>query len=277
MLNTIDNQSNFKIELDSQKKGYKRYLSKQLEAKDFSERKSTMDMVEQSIDQVSEELKRAIDAERSKTKEGSKGGRLPTWFADIEPIPTETLAYLGLHHCFNCAVKEMTVTQVTNKIGRGVELEHWSKAFSQYENESNPKGALAKRVNAQVSKRHSSRDYRVKAARNIAAKEGFFQEPWSDERKTKVAAVILSSILEATDLFEIIMTASKGKRKSTLMITKAAHAAILMAEQRAAWMEPVYPPMTVAPKPWATMILGWPRLWTSCALDPVIRSMRSST
>ena len=256
MLNTIDNQSNFKIELESQKKGYKRYLSKQLEAKDFSERKSTMSMIEQSITSVSEELKKAIDAERSKTKEGSKGGRLPTWFADIEPIPIETLAYLGLHHCFNCAVKEMTVTQVTNKIGSGVELEHWSKAFSHYENESNTKGALAKRVDAQVSKRHSSRDYRVKSARNIAAKEGFIQEPWSDERKTKVAAVILSSILEATNLFEIIMTAFKGKRKSTLMITKAAHAAILLSEQRAAWMEPVYPPMTVAPKPWTDVTSG---------------------
>ena len=72
----------------------------------------------------------------------------------------------------------LTKTIVT--IGRCIELEIFAQGLRQSD------AKAARRIEEKVTKDHSSMRHRVKAARIIASRNGYVQEPWADEVRPKL-------------------------------------------------------------------------------------------
>jgi DNA-directed RNA polymerase len=194
-----------------------------------------------------------------------EGGCHSGWYEYLSKIDPEVLAYIGLNCCFDGYVRKSTRAKVLNNIGRRVEHELWADGLKNYDK------PLFTRLVKQVTKAHSSEVYRFKSMRIIAAKEGYKVASWKEANKVIIASPILSSILEHTDVFEVVEVVEKLKSKQFIVMTQAASNVFSQMTERQSWAEPMFGPMVVPPAPWESRETGCYQDEALQAMVPLVR------
>ena len=248
--------------------------SEQTEATDsphhFNKLKEALPKVSQGI------LKALKEAKATK-------GRHPAWVDDLSQVDESTLAYIGLLCSFNGVLKEHSVTQVTQNIGELVEKELLKNDLL-FDDKAKHKAAVEqakelglerpkplntnKRLIDQVTAAHTSPAYRLKALRIIAEKNGTrslnfgtaktrAERQALKERRAKLAAPILSTVLEFSEVFDKnLITEGKNNTSLKLTFTEEAQEQLERSERYLSWMAPIYKPMLAEPKPWVDFDTG---------------------
>jgi len=198
-------------------------------------------LIEQALPRVAAALAEMVAEAISPAK-----GKPYDWEKDVSPFDTGTLAYIGLTVCFNCVFRNQSMTTALSLIGSRIEIEHWFAGLVDFD------GDLAKRINTQVTKAHSSQVYRLKSARYIAKKAGYFEPKWTKKRCVKAGTPVLNAVLKASELFELYDAAEHETNNTrwTLGLTPQGREAICGLEELAEWANPVYRPMVTPPRPW---------------------------
>ena len=150
------------------------------------------------------------------------------WVEELSTVDSDILAYVGLMCSFNGVLKTNTVTQITQSIGELIEKELLKNELLFHDKQSHklaielaaeaglerPKPRNTnKRIIDQVTTAHTSPKYRMKALRIIAEKNGFRSMNFGTaktraerqaikERRAKLAAPVLSTVLEFSDVFD---------------------------------------------------------------------------
>ena len=189
-------------------------------------------------------------------------GRVPMWLEPLKRIDPNTLAYIGLMCCYNGVLKSWSLSNLTQKIGEMIEQELLVCQLMETDAKTN------KRIIAQVTKAHSSREVRLKSLRNITMKNGFkslhfgvFKDAKSKAamkvRRTHYAAPVLNAVLKYCEAFEKY-TVSEGKNNvvSRVVLTSDAQDKLNRSEEHLSWMSPIYKPMLVPPALWSAFDTG---------------------
>ena len=260
----------------------------------------------EALPKVSQEIRETIkEAKRSK-------GRVPTWADELSTIDPDVLAYLGLLCCFNGVLMasvapnedkkdKRTVVQLLLNMGQHIEQE-LLKAELQAEDKKQHSQAVKdaelagverpkprntnKRIVQQVTQAHTSPDIRLKSLRNITQKNGFSSKNFGvdttkadrekrKERRIKLAAPLLSSILKCSKVFEK-KTEYIGKHnsKAIVVLTEEASEAIYANAERMSWMSPIFKPMLSPPQPWTSFDTGGYHDADLASMVPLIKSAR---
>ena len=230
-------------------------------ATDVTEQLPEFRQLQQVLDKVTNGLKKDIETARAST------GRRPEWLKTILHINPETLAYLGLHACYNAVLSGKGVSSLTQEIGRLIDRE--CLKFDLVEGEDAETNKDNKRIIKMVSKTQSSPEVRLKSIRNITTKNGF-NSLWFGinkdhggkrlnlRRKSSNASPVLSAVLEHCNIFEKKTdTISKTSRKSCLVFTAEAELELERSTDHMSWQEPMLKPIPMAsPAPWTSFDTG---------------------
>jgi DNA-directed RNA polymerase, mitochondrial len=232
--------------LDGQKR-FEERKQKRIKQGVYSLQSEPNKLIERALPKVSVAIIEMVTEAISPAK-----GKPFDWESDVAPIDPAVLSYIGLTICFNCVFKNQSMTTALSMIGERIELEHWFVGLVDFD------GDLAKRIKTQVTKTHSSQVYRIKAARFIAKKAGYFEPKWTKKRAVKAGTPVLNAVLKASDLFELFDAAEDevNNTRWTLGLTEAGRQAICDLEDLAEWANPAYRPMLVPPRPWVGMKEG---------------------
>jgi len=241
-------------ERDMLTNGHDRFMERQEKLKDLSIDRSHSQILKQSIVAVA----KALD-ERLAAAAAPVNHRPFSWINDLTPIDTETLAYLGLVCCMESVGLAATRTACLRTIGSRIEMEHFAVGLREFDKK------LSDRV-VGIAVRNSSSEHRKKAVRSIAAKEGYAPEKWSQERRLKAAAPVLSAILEASNVFDVWTQIKNNKTIYRMGLTDEASEAISDLNADISWNEPVFTPMVTEPRAWLDENSG-------CYLDPALAAM----
>lgn len=256
--------TDLQIELEQQmiQEGQKRYQRRQ-EKLSPSQREVPHQIITEALPKVSKDIKDRLekDAERFYSGKGKKS----EWYEELVDQDPDTLAYIVLNCCYESVLKDYTLAGCLSAIGSRLELEVWADDLKTYDS------SLFKRLVSQVTKDHSSERYRMKAARIIATKAGFQFEKWSRSKKVHVASPLLSSVLEATDIFEISTTEENLKTHRHITLTDEAKDLMDRRMFDASWAEPMYGPLIIPPKPWTAFDSGAYHDDMLSALVPLVR------
>jgi DNA-directed RNA polymerase len=233
--------------------GHDRFLDRQAKLKDLSIAPANSRLLKDALAATTEALRIRLD------EACAADGRPFDWVLDLKSLDTELLSYLGLVNCMEGVGMAASRTSVLRNIGGRVEMEHFSVQLKAYDK------SLHDRITSLATSNNSSSEHRRKAVRHIAAKEGFVHEKWSQVRRKKAAAPILSAILEASDVFEMWTQIKDNKTVYRIGLTEQASEGIADINQEISWNEPVFTPMITPPKPWDSDDSG-------CYLDPALAS-----
>ena len=138
---------------------------------------------------MSDELTKVLTKEEAKANTRSTQQCL--WYKDLKGLDVDLLSYIGLTTSMDGVGLKHDFTKVLVKIGKRIEMEHWSEGLREYNSK------LAKRLEDKVTKDHSSERYREKAVKNIASKEGYKVDTWKEERRVQVAAPVFNAVVLA--------------------------------------------------------------------------------
>ena len=199
--------------------GHDRFLDRQAKLKDLSIAPANSKLLKDALAATTEALRKRLD------EASAADGRPFDWVLDLKAIDTELLSYLGLVNCMEGVGMAATRTSVLRNIGGRVEMEHFSIHLKEYNK------PLHDRITSLATSNNSSSQHRKKAVKHIAAKEGFEHEFWSQERRMKAAAPILSAILEASNVFEIWTQIKDNKTVYRIGLTEAASALIQLLKK----------------------------------------------
>ena len=251
----------------------------------------------------------AADIQQEIKEQKRSSGRVPTWANELSTIDPDVLAYIGLLCCFNGVLKarqksskdKSTVTQVLLMMGQHIEQELLKAELKAADKEQHAQAvevaALAglerpkpkntnKRLVEQVTQAHNGREYRLKSLRNITQKNGFSSKNFGvditgidrqkrKERRLKLAAPVLSSVLKCSQVFERNLEwVFKNNSKSVIVFTEQAFAAMEANAERMAWMSPIFKPMLSPPQPWSAFDTGCYQDADLAAMVPLIKSAR---
>ena len=188
---------NKQVELERQMidNGEQRFTKRSNALKSTSLKNEPHKLITKALPAVAAELTKVFEAEEAKFNCGGTKGRVFDFYKDVVGVDIDTLAYIGLNMCFDSILKFASQTTTMTSIGRRVELENWALGLKDYDPH------MAKRIEAKVTKDHTSQRYRIKAARIIANKGGYKPEKWDAPRCTKVGSCVLNAVLKASDLF----------------------------------------------------------------------------
>ena len=202
--------------------GNDKWLEKHGSAEDVTDSPSHFNKLKQALPKVTKGIEKAL-------REGRKSkGRVPTWVEELSTVDSDILAYVGLMCSFNGVLKTNTVTQITQSIGELIEKELLKNELLWHDKQTHklavelaaeaglerPKPRNTnKRIIDQVTTAHTSPKYRMKALRIIAEKNGFRSMNFGTaktraerqaikERRAKLAAPVLSTVLEFSDVFD---------------------------------------------------------------------------
>lgn len=235
--------------------GHDRFMQRQAKLKDLNIDKAHSTILQAAIGNVSKNLEARIE----EAKERTAAGRPYDWVADLSVIEPELLAYLGLVCCMEGHSLHATQTKVLSHMGMRIEMEHFAKKLFEYD------AKLAKKITAEATSKGINNVYKRRLLLSGLAKEGgFTPEEWPEERQMKAANPILSSVLEASGVFETYDVI--GKKKKTVVyigITEEASEQVAELNQNLSWTEPMFTPMVTAPRDWCAQDSG-------CYLDPSI-------
>ena len=250
------------LEYKMQQKGHERFNHRQ-ENQAPSQLGIPHQIITEAIPRVSAGIKITLAENLRRVSE--EGGCHSSWYDHLSKIDPEVLAYIGLNCCFDGYVRQSTRAKVLNNIGRRVEHELWASGLKSYDK------SLFTRLVKQVTKAHSSEVYRFKSMRIIAAKEGYKVAAWKETNKVIIASPILSSILEHTDVFEVVEVVEKLKSKQFIVMTQAASDVFSQMTERQSWSEPMFGPMVVPPAPWESRETGCYQDEALQAMVPLVR------
>jgi DNA-directed RNA polymerase len=250
--------------------GNDKWHDKNATATDVSEKKPEFRQLQEALPRVTEGLRKDIETARASQ------GRRPEWLKTILHIKPETLAYLGLHACYNAALSGKGVSSLTQEIGRLIDKE--CLRFDLVEGEDVEVNKDNKRIIKMVSKTQSSPEVRLKSIRNITTKNGF-SSLWFGvdkdhggkrlnlRRKSSNASPVLSAVLEHCNIFEKrTETVSKISRKSSLVFTEEAELELKKSTEHMSWQQPMLKPIPLgSPAPWTAFDTG-------CYSDPFLAS-----
>ena len=257
--------------------GNDKWLEKHGSAEDVTDSPSHFNKLKQALPKVTKGIEKAL-------KEGRKSkGRIPTWVEELSTVDSDILAYVGLMCSFNGVLKTNTVTQITQSIGELIEKELLKNELLWHDKQTHklavelaaeaglerPKPRNTnKRIIDQVTTAHTSPKYRMKALRIIAEKNGFRSMNFGTaktraerqaikERRAKLAAPVLSTVLEFSDVFDKSLEA-EGKHNTMLRLkfTEEAERQLEKAEKYLSWMAPIFKPMLSEPNPWTNFDTG---------------------
>jgi DNA-directed RNA polymerase len=244
--------------------GRDRFLQRQEKLTSTTTQRNPHTLVTNVLHRVSEELTKVLNSEKDKVSTSNGRGTInkvkqASWFKDLKDLDVDLLSYIGLTTSMDAVALKWDVTNVLAKIGKRVEMEHWSIGLREY-NET-----LAKRLETKVSKDHSSVTFREKAVKNIASKEGYKVDAWLQEKRVKVAAPIFNAILKVSDTFDIWDQSVKKRIVRRVGLTEDASEKLAELDFMASWKEPMFQPMVVEPKDWTSYDTG-------CYLEPALSS-----
>lgn len=215
---------------------------------------------------ITEALSRVADAIRSRIhQEENSGVRNHCWYQDIKGLDVDLLAYLALNTCMDSVALKASLTSCISRIGQRIELEHWSAGLKAHDTK------LSKRIEAQVTKSHSSTKYRVKAARIIASKAGFRSESWIPTRHVKAATPLINAVLEFSGIFDVWEKSSPKRTMKKIGMTPEATQALANMDFQASWLEPMFAPMIVPPTKWTKFDSGCYRDAALAEQVPLVR------
>lgn len=278
MNNTIDaKDTNAAYERSMREQGKDKWDQKHSEQTEATDSPHHFNKLKEALPKVAEGIQKSL-----KSAKANKG-RLPMWVEELSQVDSSTLAYIGLLCSFNGVLKTESVTQVTQKIGELVEKELLKndlmlddkakhRAAVQQAEElglERPKPINTnKRLIDQVTEAHTSPAYRLKALRIIAEKNGMrslnfgiaktrAERQALKERRAKLAAPVLSNVLEFSDVFDkALIVEGKNNTSLKLSFTDEAQEQLEKSERYLSWMAPIYKPMLAEPKPWTDFDTG---------------------
>lgn len=272
---TID--TNCAYERTMRDEGREKWQDKYSGSEDVTDSPHHFNKLKQALPKVTEGITLAL-------KEGRKSkGRVPTWVEELSTVDSDILAYVGLMCSFNGVLKTNTVTQITQTIGELIEKELLKNELLWHDKQEHQtavelasKAGLErpkprntnKRIIDQVTTAHTSPKYRLKALRIIAEKNGFRSMNFGTaktraerqaikERRAKLAAPILSTVLEHSEVFDQSLEI-EGKNNTMLRLkfTEEAERQLEKAERYLEWMSPIFKPMLFEPNPWTDFDTG---------------------
>ena len=272
---TIDTNSAY--ERTMRVEGREKWQDKYSGSEDVTDSPHHFNKLKQALPKVTQGIEKAL-------KDGRKSkGRMPTWVEELSTVDADILAYVGLMCSFNGVLKKNTVTQITQTIGELIEKELLKNELLWHDKQTHKLAVeLAaeaglerprprntnKRIIEQVTTAHTSPKYRMKALRIIAEKNGFRSMNFGTaktraerqaikERRAKLAAPVLSTVLEFSDVFDKSLE-SEGKNNTMLRLkfTEAAERQLEKAEKYLSWMTPIFKPMLFEPNPWTDFDTG---------------------
>ncbi len=242
--------------------GRQRYMGRLEKNQSRSTQDNPHSIITNALTRVSKAISAAIDAETE-----SKGrGRKFAWYYDIQGLDTDLLAYLGLNTCMDSVSIGASLTSALTKIGKRVELEVWALGLKEHDSK------LSKRIETKVTKDHSSEVYRIKAAKIIAKKAGYEFEKWTEERRVKVATVILNAILEHSSVFDVWEQKRPRNTIRRIGLTAAASNQLANMDHQCSWQEPMLAPLIVPPKTWTSFNSGCYMDDVTAGMVPLVRS-----
>ena len=250
-------------------RGQERYTKRLQQQTSDSSKDVEHSLITDAITKVSEGISDDIKFEDAKLK-----GRKHPWLQTLKLVDPDTLAYIGLNACMDAVGKYSTRQKILDNIGHRVELEVWAEGLKKFsklaKEEKKEKYDLFTYVNNRVTKAHKIEKWRELSSRTIAAKRGYFVEPWSLEFRQKVGAPIYNAVLEKSKIFEPYKSETldkktnyKLKTKWKVGLTKEAQQIITEQHFDASWATPMHSPMTTPPKSWDSFDTG-------CYLDPAL-------
>lgn len=272
---TIDTNSAY--ERTMRDEGREKWQDKHSGSEDVTDSPHHFNRLKQALPKVTEGIQKAL-------KDGRKSkGRVPLWVEELSTVDADILAYVGLMASFNGVLKTNTVTQITQTIGELIEKELLKNELLFHDKQTHKLAVeLAaeaglerprprntnKRIIDQVTTAHTSPKYRMKALRIIAEKNGFRSMNFGTaktraerqaikERRAKLAAPVLSTVLEFSDVFDkSLETEGKNNTMLRLKFTEAAERQLEKAEKYLEWMSPIFKPMLFEPTPWTDFDTG---------------------
>ena len=267
----MDNsKSTYEAQIDLEKtminRGQDRYNKRQ-ETLRASQQETPHDLISDALPKVSLAITKVIADEQTRFTSGQ--GKPSLWFEELRDHDVDTLAYIGLNVLYDTVIYNQTLTSALATIGTRVEQERWAQDL-QVEDK-----VLFKRLVKQVTKDHTSDRYRLKAARNIAAKEGFSRQRWSKAARVSLASPIVNAILEAVDIFMVEEATIEMKTMRNITLTPEATAWVREKAFDASWAEPMFGPLVVPPKPWTAFDTGVYENELLAALTPLVRKATS--
>jgi DNA-directed RNA polymerase, mitochondrial len=250
----------YKMQVD----GRKRYQKRQESLRNLSNRNSSSNLVESALDVVSEALR--DDVKRVSASDANKTGPTPGWLDIYTKLDLDVLALLGLSTFMDCVGSSKTKGRTLTLLGRAVEMELFAKRLREFDDK------MAKRIDDQVRKAHSSMRYRIKAAKAIARKSGFEVSSWDVATTGKMGAPLYNAIMEHSNLFEE-WTLIKNKKSITYInLTEEADEAMVNMDFVASWQAPMFSPMIVEPRPWTSQYSGCYMDDSMAAQVPLVKS-----
>ena len=274
---TYDIDTNRAYEAAMREQGKDKWNDRHLESTEVTESPHHFNKLKQALPLVSKGILGALKEQKT-TK-----GRQPTWVTELEQIDPDVLAYIGLLCSFNGVLKEHSVTQVLQNIGELIEKELLKRDLM-LDDKASHKAAIEaaeaaglerpkpintnRRLIDQVTSAHTSPKFRLKALRIIAEKNGVHSLNFGTaktqkerqalkERRTKLAAPVLSNVLEFSNVFDKSLEI-EGKNNTSLRLkfTQEALAQLELDERYLPWMCPIFKPMLAEPKPWVDFDTG---------------------
>lgn len=244
--------------------GRKRHQKRQESLGNLSNRNSGSKLVENALDVVSEALK--ADVERVANADVTKTGPTPGWLDTYRKLDLDVVALLGLSTFMDCVGSSKTKGRTLTLLGRAVEMELFAKRLREFDQK------MAKRIDDQVRKTHSSMRYRVKAAKAIARKSGFEVSSWDVATTGKMGAPLYNAIMEHSNLFEE-WTLIKNKKSITYInLTEEADESMVNMDFVASWQAPMFSPMIVEPNAWTSQYTGCYMDDSLAAQVPLVKS-----
>lgn len=215
---------------------------------------------------ITEAMTRVADAIQKRISvEENSGARNHCWYQDIKGLDVDMLAYLALNTCMDSVGLKSSLTSCISRIGQRIELEHWSAGLKAHDSK------LAKRIECQVTKAHSSTKYRTKSARIIASKAGYSLETWLPTRHVKAATPLINAVLEHSGIFDIWEKSSQKRTMKKMGLTPEATLALANMDHKASWLEPMFAPMIVPPTKWTKFDSGCYRDAVLAEQVPLVR------
>ena len=242
------------IERDRQslEDGFNRATGKNNKITQASLRSEPHKVIESALEAVSSKLNETIEDELNKPT-----GRPMSWVNDLATLDPDLLALIGLSTCMDAQGSQATYNWTVNKIGRRVGLELWAAQVRAEDKK------FYDRVTKKAITDHTSERYRTEAVLSIGTRKGYQRPEFVDigtsttsARWVQAGQPILNAILSSCDVFEIYTNIVKNKTRRHIVLTAEASQQIAEGEYEAAWLEPIFTPMIVPPKPWTTFYTG---------------------
>lgn len=214
--------------------------------------KPETNLIEASIKDVAEEIRKSLNAVREKREAAGGVGKVAAWFLPVSLLDAEVLATVALNVLFVKVLGNHELRKAVAGIGEEVEKEVWSMGFQ----DSDP--ALFKRLVAVACKNNEAQAQRLKALKVIASKEGHPYVVWNEEYRASVGGMLLNAVLKATKLFETYDVVSELDKRTKNYVGFTKEAKDLLSEQEDMYsvLRPMYMPLLTQPKPWTSMYTG---------------------